>query len=433
MAALQILFNPEERARVNRAHWDAQAASLDLPRTRARIGNERVDVLMNEQATAVLNGFNFTPRPAFQGYGAYTSELTRINESFLLDGGRAPDFLLTKLQSIDDRLPAGEDPLSILAALRAYLPVDREGGYLVMQRTGWPVEPIVAPPAESWHAATLGADISMDVGPSPQVLFVDVRLTWWGRLRSFLLRDPNLRIEMRLNDGSERSYQLLRKVGSAGFLVSPFLLTENDYLRWHASLEERKVISLRLLASSPDEIRLFAPTFSYALQAVDLPRRSADQLPEPLQQSLYPGFSPAPSSVESIRKEIVNEDGRDVLFTHAPASIEFKLAPGEWRAAGDFGLLRSAHACSQSDGIALIAERIAADGTRTALFESSLDPVHRPEQRGFKPFSFGPFAVTQGDRVILRNAPGVAANATADCDWMFLGPVRFEGMNNSGG
>ncbi len=408
------------------AHWKEQAAKFQLPHTQARVGQSKVDVLMNEQSIAILNHLNYQPRPAFQGYAAYTTELTRRNEASILDPATAPDYLLTKLQSIDYRLPTGEDPLTVLAALRSYLPVDFERGYLVMRRTGWPIQPIEVPDVAAWKVVTLGADITMPDTPAPQVLFFDVQLTFWGKLRSTFLREPNLRVEMQLNDGSKQSYLLVRRLGHAGMLISPFLLSETDYLRWHASLGERRVMVMRLIASEPTEVRWFESRVTYALQSIDLPRVRVDKLSEELQQALYPGFRPAPMRVESGRQEVVNEAGKDVLFTHAPATLTFELGAGEWTAKGSFGLLSSAYQCEISDGIALVADRVDANGNTTRLFSRQINPVHNPAERGALPFSFGPFPMQDGDRMILRNEIGLADDAKGDCDWMFLGPVSFD-------
>lgn len=424
--SLSSLLHPGTATTDWAAHWAEQKSKFQLPRTQARVGRSKVDVLMNEQSIAILNDLNYQPRPAFQGYAAYTTELTRLNEASILNPDTAPDYLLTKLQSIDYRLPTGEDPLTVLAALRSYLPVDIEGGYLVMRRTGWPIKPIEVPDANAWRVVTLGAEMKMPDTPTPQILFFDVQLTTLGRLRSTFLREPNLRVELQLNDGSTQSYLVVRRLGHAGMLISPFMLSEGDYLRWYASLEERRVMSMRLIVSDPKEARWFEPRVAYALQSVDLPRVRVDKLPEELRRFLYPGFEPAPVKVESGRQEVVEEGGKSVLFTHAPATLTFELGAGEWRAKGSFGLLSSAYQCEASDGIALVADRVDASGNATRLFSRQINPVHNPPERGALVFEFGPFQMKNGDQMILSNEVGLADNAKGDCDWMFLGPLNFE-------
>ena len=423
--ALTSLLHPAAATAERVTQFKQSAKAFELPRTRARVGKSKVDVLGYQQSIAFRNDLAYQPRPTIQGYAAYTASLARINEASILDPATAPEYLLTKLQSIDNHLPTAEDPLTVLAALRGYLPVDMEGGYLVMRRTGWPVEPIIAPDADDWRVVTLGADVAMPDTGAPQVLFFDVQLTALGKLRAAFLREPNLRVELQLSDGSKPTYSLIRQLGHAGMLISPFLLSEGDYLLWHASLAEQQVVSMRLIAADPAEARWFQPRVAYALQPVVLPRIRADKLSEELQNVLYPGFRPAPMSVESGRQEVINEAGKDVLFTHAPATLTFDLGAGEWTASGSFGLLSSAYECAASDGLALVADLVDVGGNVTRLFSRQINPVHDLTERGALDFSFGPFFMRDADRLVLRNEIGLASDAKGDCDWMFLGAVNF--------
>ena len=423
--SLSSLLHPGTATTDWAAHWAEQKSKFQLPRTQARVGRSKVDVLMNEQSIALANGLNYQPRPAFQGYSAYTPALTRRNEAFLFDPRTAPDFLLTKLQSIDNRFPTADDPLSVLAALRAYLPVDLEGGYLVMQRTGWPIEPLPVPPATAWKIASLGSDLDVDQGPKPQALFFDIQLNVWGQIRGALLREPGLSMHVKLTDGSEHSYALIRHLGLAGMLVSPFMLTESDYLSWHASISERRVISMQLRATDAAEIRWFDPIFAYALTPVELPRVSAATLSPELKNILYPKFTLVPTHVETTRQEVVSEGGSDVLFVHAPATLTFAPDPGTWSISGKYGLLSSAYDCQASDGVALIAERVAAKGKVTQLLARAIDPVHKNADRGAQAFETESFSVGSGDKILLRSAPGLSNNAGTECDWSYLGGITF--------
>ena len=425
--SVSALLHPGDQLRERQSQWADTASKARLPTVRNTIGADSVDVLMNESSVAMINGLNFTPRPVFQGYLANTPRLARANEQYVLDSMHSPAFVLAKIQSIDHRLPTGDDPLSVLAVLRAYIPVDREDGYLVMKKAGWQIAPIPVPSASEWKLASLGSDLEFDQGPKPQVLYFDIQLNFWGKLRSALLREPGMTIDVRLTDGTEQSFSIVRKLGLAGMLVSPFVLDANDWLRWHASIFERRVVSMQLRATDQSEVRWFDPVFAYAFEPVDLPRSNVSALTPELKAALYPGFSPAPSKVVTPREEVVEEGGTKVLFAHAPATLTFDLAPGEWTAQGKFGLLSTAYDCQESDGVALVADRIDAAGTATRLFSRQINPVHNPAERGALVFAFGPFAIQGGERIELRTLPGLAEGAKTDCDWSYLSSVRFDG------
>lgn len=119
------------------------------------MGDARVDVHGWQQGLALTAGLNFAPRPAFQSYGAFTDRLARRNEAHLLDPAHAPAAVLLKLQPIDGRLASSEDPLALTATLRAYQPVEREAGFLLMQRHAATIPPVPRRrrlPGDRWHS-----------------------------------------------------------------------------------------------------------------------------------------------------------------------------------------------------------------------------------------------------------------------------------------
>lgn len=421
----------------NRSAWDANEAAAQMPRTRALVGNHSIDVLMNEQAIALLNDLNYRPRPVFQSYVAYTPKAARLNEARLLSEVDAPEFLLMKLDSLDEHLPTGDDPLSVLAALRRYRPVNVERGFAVMQKTALQVSAIQPPSPNAWKTATLGKSIALEGdGQQPQgsgrVLFFDVCLSALGILHAALLREARLDIELTLTDGAVRSYELVRKLGPVGMLVSPHFSSEQEYLAWYADvLKGNSVASVRLRAHDKAGEKYFQSDFGYALVPIEIPRSNVSMLPAAVQKSFFPGFSLMPIGVEGAPLRVVNEAGRDVLFAHAPSAFTFNLAPGRWTLHGEFGLLSSAYECAQSDGIAVVVEKVAADGGVHALYQRLIDPVHRPTERGAQMFDLDAFDVGPADTIRVRNAPGLDDKAKSDCDWSYLGKIDFERVSGT--
>ncbi|MGB4859879.1 MAG: hypothetical protein WBP11_11200 [Dokdonella sp.] len=422
---LQALYKHDDSIADRLSEWKAQADVYPLPRTKSRLGRRTVDLIANEQTIALINELNYQPRPIFQGYAAYTPELARLNERRLL-ADDAPDFLLLKTDAVDGRLATANDPLSILAALRAYKPVDFEGDFLVMQRTLETVSPVGAPSRHNWRRTELGTTLAQAASPSPLLLFFDVRLTAAGRLRGLLLREPSLYIDLTLADGQIVSQRLVRRLGTVGLLLSPQFQSGMDMLDWYASISSHDVSAIRLRAENPDEEKWFEPEFSYALQSVNLPRGNVAGLSRELQGVFYPGFAPFPTAVETARRQVVIENDRSVLFLQIPARVGYTLGPGAWNVSGAFGLLSSELDCPGRDGIALIVERINAAGSVTRLFARLADPVHAVSDRGSIPFELGPFALNDGDTVNLRFAPGLSPTATLDCDWGYLDAVQFK-------
>lgn len=425
--SLKHAVSPRQLRAVAQATWDAGRRDLDLPATRELVGDASVDLLMHEQGFVLLNGFRYSPRPSFQGYAAGDTLLARRNEAKLL-GDSAPRFLLFKLQAIDSHLPGSEDPLSQLAALRAYAPKLYEKDFVLLERERR-VEPVLPPGVEHWRETTLGSEITLDAA-TPQLLFYHVELSLLGRLYALLLREPELDVEVTRRDGGMTRYRLPRRLGDAGTLVSPLLSSSSDYLAWYLHERDAEISRLRILPRNPEMQGLFVGGFTYALQAVELPRATG-ALSEALRRAFYPGFSHSPQAQHSpVPVSMIQNLGSDMLFLHAPSSVDFVLPRGQWRAEGYFGLRADAYApgtCPQSDGTLLrVYHRSdAAAESSKPLYSRQIDPLRVGSDRGNLAFSIAPFVSDGSTPLIFEFSGGEAATASTDCDWTVLGPLRF--------
>lgn len=426
--SLGNLFTPARVRELHQASWQTGAQYVDLPATRERIGTAGVDLLMHEQGVVLLNGFNYVPRPAFQGYGAYSTVLARLNEAKLL-GADAPQFLLFKLQAIDFYLPGNEDPLAQLAALRAYAPVGYEKGYVLLERSA-AAAPVQTPPAQQWHDAAFGETIAVPAAATAQMLFYRVELSPLGKLYAAVFREPAIGLQVTADDGSTRDYRIARSRGDAGTLISPLLPDNAAYLGWYAKKHEVHPGTLRFVARAPTLARLFAPRVSYALQPVDLPRKDMAELPEAARRSFYPGFSHVPQAERSpVPMQMIRELGEDMLFMHAPSTVDFVLPPGRWRVQGRFGLRSDVYApgvCPNSDGASF---RVFLAGGAAqpapALFSRHIDPLRVNTDRGNLPFEVPAFDSDGRTPIVFQFSGGESPQASTDCDWTVLGALQF--------
>jgi hypothetical protein len=106
---------------------------INLDHARDVIGNESVDVMNYLQLAAVINNMNYQPRPVFQGFVAYTPALQRLNEEYFQSASR-PRFVMLCQQATDGRFPALEDSAALNYVLNNYVPVARDGRFLIVQQ-----------------------------------------------------------------------------------------------------------------------------------------------------------------------------------------------------------------------------------------------------------------------------------------------------------
>ncbi|MBL8299229.1 MAG: hypothetical protein JNN30_12900 [Rhodanobacteraceae bacterium] len=412
-----------------RAQYDASRvavrARLDLPRVRARVGAQRIDLLTNGQGLVLVNDLAFAPRPVFQSYAAYTPTLLRLNEAYFL-GNTAPPFVLLKLEAVDQRYPTSEDALALLALWRNYRPVELEQGFVLLERVRETRTPLATTATEYVDVAP-GEWINVPAAVSPQLLHGDIALSTLGRVFATLLREPELRAEVQLDNGETRQFRLLRSTAAAGFLLTPFFADERAYVHWFYGERQPAVQRIRLLAPVAWQQHLLAPRFRIGFVPLDLPREQAATLPPGLVAALYPGFDTAPTA-RSGAIEAVVENGAPALFMHALSTLDFAPAPGRYRLTARYGVRRAAYEAAecikaQADGIRFQID-VLRDGQMLMQFQRDLNPFASASDQGPQEASTELLTVAPGDALRVTVAPGEHGNGA--CDWGYLSELRLQ-------
>lgn len=183
------------------------------------------DVYSYGQSCLLARDLPWNPRPVLQSYSAYTPALARLNEAHLR-GPAAPSQVLYRLQTIDYRLPAMDDGLSLPALLDNYEPVPPLTSWLVLRHRATRVP---ASRYESQPTLTTQLGAPVDV-PAATPLFAEivVRPTWAGRVLQLLYKPPPLSMQVTLTDGTQVSYRMNAGMMETGFVLSPLLIGTAD-------------------------------------------------------------------------------------------------------------------------------------------------------------------------------------------------------------
>jgi hypothetical protein len=193
------------------------------------VGAASVDLVSCDQGVVLINGLNYTPRPVFQSYSAYTPALAALNLAFYRSAA-APAFVLWRQETIDGRFPTIDDAPLVAEMPRAYEAQFTEGDYVILKR----VRDLPARP----QARVLLAERSAAFGeavPVPESggtaiwLQADLGLNLLGRARAALYRPPE--VTMRVVDarGSATEWRIIPAVAADGFLLVPFLQSTADF------------------------------------------------------------------------------------------------------------------------------------------------------------------------------------------------------------
>jgi hypothetical protein len=371
------------------------------------IGNESVDVMNYLQLAAVINNMNYQPRPVFQGFVAYSPALQRLNEEYF-QSGRRPHFVILCQQATDGRFPALEDSAALNYVLNNYVPVARDGRFLILrQQTAEDAELHLV------HEQTLQLGEKLDLRPwvsGPLFMSVEIHPSLLGRAVTILYQQYPLYMRVSKNQQEER-YRIVPSMAEWPFLVSPLLNTNFDVMNLYASQPGKEVDSATFERPEHEsyefrntlKVRLYAaPSFPHAAKAIPVSRILAD-----VQGRV---FWPLPNSVESTAPARVTIfHGTSALIVRAPSKIVVDIPQNASSFSGYFGVPEEAyHGDARTPGVAISIVVQDRSGQIKWRLDRLLNPSSHPDDRGR--FSFRVPIESNRDRTItLTTAPGPAS------------------------
>lgn len=394
-----------------------------LPAVKAVVGGGTVDVFGNEQAYAILNNLKLTPRPALQGYAAYNERLEQLDADFMASP-RAPEFVLQKINgnTIDNRMPSLDDSLATRYLYHHYTYIMEDREFLIWKRTA-PNPALDQRTLLSTATARFGETITAaDRGDVPVWCELDLHPSWLGRIRTFLYKPPLLHLAVTDGGGNKSVFRLVRGQAACGFLVYPHFMSNYNVVKFQeggpgpriASLAVELPRALQKYYKSRIDVRFFElPAFPRSL-------KKAGDRPDEVRYRL---FNQVPVNVTTpYPPEVMSENGKDVMLTHPPSTLEFAVAATTHHLSGNFGFISRAYEeGNATDGAEFIIEWIdATDRTRT-LFKRFLRPRDVPEDRGEQAFKID-LPIGPG-RLLMRTTAGPSNNIAFD--WTYWTDVKF--------
>lgn len=382
-----------------------QRNGLDMPRTRAVIGDSPIDVMGYDQAAALFNKFNYQPRPVIQSYSVYTRKLAQLNADFYASD-RAPEFALVRMSSIDDRLPAMDDSAALYVLAHRYHYVLSEQGYQLWQKNPGPFD-LAAIAPKPLAAQTMKIDEPWLIeAHADQALWVqiDLRPSLLGRLRNFLYKPPMIYLDVQDSSGATSSYRMPAPMGQAGFILNPLIADLAGYVNFASHRPERKVRQIKLNVA-PQDRKYFAASADAQLSTLVYPTTGRAYY-ENLTRERFHMFKSVPIAFEAQAgpsEEVIGT--QPVLVIHAPSQMTFDVPKNATRVSGQHGFLVGAYTRGgDTNGADFVI--VWSDGQNSReVYRRFLDPVRNPEDRGLVKFDFRLEGIS-GGRLYFKTLPG---------------------------
>ena len=333
------------------AKWEQEfreaAVASGLPKIKKAVGTGTVDVIDYRQSAALLNGLNYTPRPVIQSYTAYTPGLAGCNLRFY-QSPQQPDFILWNSDRIDNRFPTLDDNFLWESWYGHYTPSVHEGDYWLLKKSSdKPLElPVRSPLLE--RTLKLGETLTLPKeSSSPLGALVEVNESLGGRVRSIVYKPALINLVTTEADGIKRSWRFIPSIAKGGFLLSPFAVTDREFVSLFRGAGSRWVKSITF--DAPDGERRFWN--SVTVHIYQLPQLS---LGSPLSGWVEEGIvaSTPRDMTAKAPPEFFTINGQRVVQLHAPGMLVLSIPVGARRFTGDFGLREGAYSGDgHTDGV----------------------------------------------------------------------------------
>ncbi|WP_338552543.1 hypothetical protein [Paenibacillus sp. KS-LC4] len=391
-----------------------QAATISqyrLDKIKSIVGNETVDVYGFNQNYAIFNGLNWTPRPIFQSYSAYTSKLLKANEAAIIENG--PAFVLLQIQTIDGRFPTADDSLWLTQLLHRYSIVDEESPFLLFQKR----EERETPELALVHEGEVGWGVPYHLKPSEQLSYIslDINENVLGKARSALFKPPLVFIEVTLEDGMNKVFRIIPAMVGELFLLSPLVENNDDLLSALSGLSQKHVTQLKLSTTNPAyfqsgiHLKLYSESliegafnpWEFALKGISNRTPVDAVLEHPLEKRIWG-----------------NEQA--VLF-HPNGQLLFNLEPTDHSVSVEVGLLPEVKAAGKSDGVTFYLESFDPNNQAwTTLNRIFIDPS---DDRLSRQLQANQLQRLGSERLRLRVDAG--ANNDSTYDWAVIRDIVF--------
>ncbi|GAB1487930.1 hypothetical protein MASR2M8_03720 [Opitutaceae bacterium] len=398
-----------------------------MPLTQQAAADASIDLFGVQHGTIPLNGLNYRPRPmgggAFNSYNAY---LMGLNREFIRDPARRPDYYLMRFETIDNRLAALDDSLTLLELLNHYQPllIEREHVLFKAVRDPRPVDPILL----ERRTFKFGEFVAVPaVAPDQLVLArFDIRPTLKGKIRSAVYKAP-LNFMTIQGEGIDQpeSRRFIPGMAAVPFIFSPALETNVDVAHLYTRLSEKLVTGFFIYSNDPT---CYEPVLE--VEFYTTPRPTPPQAPdieELLAFTRFPVFNVQPVSVTAHNAQQMHLRSLLIQTLNAPGEIVWELDGTEQELVFDYGFMPEAYQRGASNGAVFRVELRTPGVPPQELFRTLVDPANRPADRGNLTARIAMPAIPPGSRLALLTDPGEHGDNA--WDWCYVTRVQIKRGN----
>ncbi len=187
-----------------------------------KIGNKSVDVLGSESSYIYYNNLKYNPRPIFQSYAAYNTNLSKLNCDKYYST-KSPDYVLFHFGSIDNRHPFWDESMLYLKMLNRYiivdsLPIQYMNGMLLFKNTRHIPRLI----SKTLLTKTISFNQEIYIPKSDNILFLKCKInnSIIGGIKRTLFQPSTIYIKLRDSENHFYFYKLITPIIENGVIIN---------------------------------------------------------------------------------------------------------------------------------------------------------------------------------------------------------------------
>jgi hypothetical protein len=423
-AAMDQLLHPALDKQRLEAALEQNRATFELPQLRAIVGSARIDFFGTEHGYLSLNRMNYRPRPMGGGsFNVFTPWLQDQNAAYVANPATRPEYYLTHLQTIDERLLAQDDAGALQNIAQLYRPVATEQGLVLFQARAGSPKTTVPRWLETRPIAFDSPVLPPAVGADELLLCtISAPLSLTGKLRGFLYKPPLVFMSL---EGSGISQPGFRRIVPTMFTrpiqLDPVLEDTRDLVALFQNVRGKSVNRVTLHTRQPG---LFAADqISISFYAAPRPPREQEIADRLLEVLRFPLANVPPATIQSPNSPDRQLGGLPIRQLEPPGLIRFALTGHETSIDFLYGIDPLAYTTGKTNGVRFMVEVQKPGRPPELVFDRLLDPVTKSLDRGPQESRAVLPPVPAGTQLNLRTDAGPGGDAA--WDWAYFSRIRL--------
>jgi len=397
----------------------------------SRIGGNAVDIFPWDVALCWAYGLNWTPRPVFQSYSAYTMHLDDINSQHFISL-KAPQKILFALKSIDEKYSLFDEPATFHAILKNYKYEYGSGGFLLLSRADSKIDRDV-------DLGSVNSKFNTSI-PVPKYdkgfVFgkIELHYSLWGKIISLLYKPSFVYIQFKFSDGRiSRKFRFIPNNAQNGIFLSEYIQSADDL----ALLFKGKLIRYDTISGifiETDHPNQYNDTIKVLFKG--LTANTSIKTSNKLQFAKLWGSAVEPDNLYSdVRELCINNVCRSAIYQHPIYPNESIIRFNNITIPKDpvlrFGIALDPQVWSPEKGDGVQFEiQIAENGSVQTIFSKYIDPKNNGTDRKWNDFLINLSKFKK--RVVCVNFKTCCGpNNNCAYDWAYWGDPILEGSDSN--